>query len=259
MSKNIKLLILVTLVFVILAALTTAFTVAVTEVRSVAKPQSVTAPQVESPTIPRTITVVGEGVLSLKPDMATIDVGAEARAATASEAKEMVDERMDRIIAALHEAGVVDKDIQTSHYYIHYEREPVPVIGDGTITETQGAYFVTNMVQVTIREVDKVGDVLDASVQAGANQMHGVSFTVSDESVWQDQSRAEAMADARERAQELAELAGVQLGEVLTVSEIIGGVQLPGLMARPMGGGGGGVDPGELELRSQIQVVFGVY
>jgi hypothetical protein len=165
---------------------------------------------------------------------------------------------MDCITAVLHEAGVDTKDIQTSHYYIHYEREPVPVMGDTPVSETEGAYMVSNMFLVTIRDVGHAGDVLDAAVQAGANQVHGVDFTVSDESVWLSQSRAEAMADARERAQELAELADVELGEVLTVSEIIGGVQFPGLMARPMGSGGGGFAPGELELRTQIQVTFAV-
>lgn len=259
MSKNIKVLLMVTVVLVILAASTTAFTVAVAVAKSGNKSAPAPAAQVESPSVLRNITVVGEGVLSLKPDMATINVGAEARADTASEAKDTVDERMDSITSALLEAGVVDADIQTSHYYIHYEREPLPMMGDMPVTETQGAYIVSSMVQVTIREVDIAGDVLDAAVQAGANQVHGVSFTVSDEGAWRSQSRAEAMADARVRAQELAELAGVELGEVLTVSEIIGGVQYPGMMMRPMGGGGSGVAPGELDFRSQIQVTFAVY
>ena len=253
MSKNIKLLILGALVVVLLTALT----VAVTAARPGNNVTSVPASQVESLAAQRTITVVGEGMLSLKPDMATIHVGAEARSGTASEAKGMVDERMDSITTALEGAGVDEKDIQTSHYYIHYEQAPIPTTGEMSARENQGAYMVSNMVLVTIREVDKAGDVLDAAVQAGANQVHGVSFTVSDESVWQNQSRAEAMADARERAQELADLAGVELGQVLTVSEIIGGVQFPGLMARPMGGGGG-IAPGELELRTQIQVMFAV-
>jgi uncharacterized protein YggE len=242
-----------------LASFTIAFTLAVAAAKSGTKSASVPAPQIESPSVPRTITVVGEGVLSLKPDIATINVGAEARAGTAAEAKDMVDERMDSITSALQQAGVVNKDIQTSSYYIHYEREPVPVMGDMPVAETQGAYIVSNMVLVTIREVDIAGDVLDAAVQAGANQVHGVSFTVSDESAWRSQSRAEAMVDARERAQELAELAGVELGDVLTVSEIIGGVQYQGLMAGPMGGGGSGIAPGELDFRTQIQVTFAVY
>ena len=84
MSKNIKVLLMVTVVLVILAASTTAFTVAVAVAKSGNKSAPAPAAQVESPSVPRNITVVGEGVLSLKPDMATINVGAEARADTAS-------------------------------------------------------------------------------------------------------------------------------------------------------------------------------
>jgi hypothetical protein len=118
-------------------------------------------------------------------------------------------------------------------------------------------YLVSNLVLVTIRDVDTAGDVLDAVVQAGANQVNGVTFTVSDESVWQSQAREEAMADARSRAEELAALSGVELGEIQSVSEVVGGLAVP-MMAIERGMGGGGMTPGELELGTQIQVVFGI-
>jgi uncharacterized protein YggE len=207
--------------------------------------------------VPRTITVVGQGKVSLKPDIATINVGAEARANVVSAAKAEVDEQIAAITAALKAAGVADKDIQTSHYGIYYERESMPVMREGPATESQGGYVVSTLLQVTIRDVEKAGEVLDAVVQAGANQVYGVTFTVADESTWESQARAEAMADARSRAQELAGLAGVELGDVLTVSEVIGSSSFPTLMAeRAMGGGG--IAPGELELGTQIQVTFAV-
>ena len=87
--------------------------------------------------------------------------------------------------------------------------------------------------------------------------MFGVSFTVADESVWQSEARAKAMADARSRAQELAGLADVELGEVLSVSEVIGSVPVP-MMEAKVGMGGGGIAPGELELGTQIQVTFAI-
>jgi uncharacterized protein YggE len=101
---------------------------------------------------------------------------------------------------------------------------------------------------------------LDAIVEAGANQVWGVTFTVSDESAWQGQARVEAMADARARAAELVELAGLELGEVLSVSEVIGGMGYRPITAmREYGmGGGGGFAPGELEMGTQVQVIFAV-
>jgi uncharacterized protein YggE len=246
MSKTIKLLSLVALLAASVAACTTAKA----------------APGSESPAAARTITVVGEGKVSLMPDIATINVGAEARADTASEAKAEVDARMAAIAAALQEAGVAEKDIQTSHYSIHYEQEPMPMtsmMGEGPAPENQGGYRVSNMVRVTVRDVEKAGDVLDAVVQAGANQVYGVNFTVSDESTWQSEARAKAMADARSRAQELAGLAKVELGGVLSVSEVIGSLSVPvPVMAVERGMGGGGIAPGELELGTQIQVTFAI-
>lgn len=245
MSQRIKLLMLVALLGVSVAACTAVKAAPESEAQAAASPAGA-----------RIITVVGEGKVSLKPDIATINVGAEARAATVSEAKAEVDAQMAAIIAALEEVGVAEKDIQTSHYGIYFEREPMPVLGEGTAARVQGGYVVSNMVQVTVRDVEKAGGVLDAVVQAGANQVYGVTFTVADESTWQSQARADAMADARSRAQELADLAGVELGQVVSVSEVIGGMQVP--VASERGLGGGGIAPGELELGTQIQVTFAI-
>ena len=247
MSKRIKLIWVVTLLLTASVACTTV------KAADTSKAQEASA----SGAVPRTITVVGQGKVHLKPDIATINVGAEARADVVSAAKAEVDDQIAAITAALKAAGVAEKDIQTSHYGIYFEREPMPVMSEGLATESQGGYVVSTLLQVTIRDVEKAGEVLDAVVQAGANQVYGVTFTVSDESTWESQARAEAMADARSRAQELAGLAGVELGDVLTVSEVIGSSPVPALMAeRAMGGGG--IAPGELELGTQIQVTFAV-
>ena len=207
----------------------------------------------------RAITVVGVGKVSLVPDIAQINVGAEARASTVTEAKAEVDGQIDAIMAVLVELGVADKDIQTSHYGIYYERESVmgPVREGGPVQEMQGAYRVSNMLQVTVRDVNAAGDVLDSVVEAGANQVYGVTFTVSDDSKWQSEARKNAVADARTRAEELAGLTGVQLGEVQLVSEVIGGSPMPIAYAeRAMGGGG--IAPGELEMSTQVQVTFAI-
>jgi uncharacterized protein YggE len=222
--------------------------------------QPQTAPRSAAQTVQRSITVVGVGQVNLVPDIAQINVGAEARMDTVSEAKAEVDRQVAAIVAALQAMGVADKDIQTSHYSIYYEREPYPPVGrEGPDEEGQGWYRVSNMLRVTVRDVDQAGAVLDAVVEAGANQVYGVTFTVSDDSKWQSEAREKAMADAKARAEELARLAEVELGETLSVSEVIGGGTVPmPMVVAERAVGGGGIAPGELELRTQVQVTFAI-
>jgi uncharacterized protein YggE len=125
--------------------------------------------------------------------------------------------------------------------------------------EEQGGYRVSSTVGVTIRDIDRVGEVPDAAVAAGANQVYGVSFTIADETKWQAEARAKAVADARARAKELAGLSGVELGQVLTISEIVGNVSGPvPFRAMERAVGAGGIAPGELELSTRIQVTFAI-
>lgn len=254
MSSRFKLL----LVVVLLAASLLGLVVVNAAAKLEGQISSANAFQADLVEVPRTITVVGEGSVNLEPDIAIINVGAEARAQSVSEAKAEVDAQMADIVAALQNMGVSEKDIQTSRYNIHYVREPVSKPADGSSPEILEGYSVTNMVRVTVRQAAKAGDVLDAVVQAGANLAYGVTFTVSDVKTWESQARAEAMADARSRAQELASLAEVELGEVISVSEVIGDVSIPALMEAGSPSSGVGSNPGELELSTRIQVVFAV-
>lgn len=206
----------------------------------------------------RYITVVGTGHVTLKPDVAELNVGAQASAGTVSAAKAEVDRQLAAILSALKELGIAESDIQTSSYSIHYERETfAPVAREGTAPEQAGGYRVSSTLGVTVRDIDTVGQVLDAVVSAGANQVYGIRFTVSDDKEWQSKARKLAVADAKERALELAGLSGVELGEVLSLSEVVGSVSVP-MAAMAMDRGGGGIAPGELELGTQIQVTFAI-
>ena len=207
----------------------------------------------------RYITVVGQGEVSLTPDIAQINVGAEATAETVSEAKAEVDSRIEAILATLEEMGIAEKDIQTSQYSIYYEQESVfgPAREEPS-SEAGGLYRVSNMLNVTIREIERAGEVVDAAVEAGANRMYGVSFTVSETVEWESEAREKAMADARARAEELAGLAEVTLGEVLSVSEVVGGGSVVVEKEVMAAFGGGVIMPGELEVSTQIQVTFAI-
>jgi uncharacterized protein YggE len=217
---------------------------------------------VEAPkSIERSITVVGEGKASVAPDVAEANVGVEVLAPTVKEATAEAKERMTAIMTALQKAGIAEKDIQTSNYSIYFERYPevMPVAEEGR-PEMEGNYRVSNMVQVTIRDLDQVGAVLDGVIEAGANSVYGVSFTVDDPSEVRSEARSKAIADAKARAQELATLNGVSLGEVLQVSEVIGGPFLAVGMSRAVeyAGGAGPISPGELEYSVQIQVTYAI-
>jgi uncharacterized protein YggE len=124
-------------------------------------------------------------------------------------------------------------------------------------------YRVSNNVQVTIRDLDNVGTILDAAVEAGANNIFGVDFALDDPSVVESEARQKAVEDARAKAEELATLNGVTLGDVVSVSEVVGlgggyymGNFSEQAMMRMGGGGGAPIAPGELELTMQLQVIY---
>lgn len=208
----------------------------------------------------RAITVVGVGRVKLVPDIAKLNIGVETRAATVSEAKGTVDRQMEAIVATLKELGVAERDIQSSYYSIYYEQEPYQPTAreEGSVAELRGVYRVSSMLEVTVRDVEKAGSMLDALVAAGANQVYGVNLTVSDDQKWQNEARAKAIADAKARAEDFARLTGVALGQVLSVSEVIGGAVPYVAYAERGMGGGGGIAPGELEMSTQVQVTFAI-
>jgi uncharacterized protein YggE len=210
--------------------------------------------------LPRTITVVGEGKVRIKPDIAQINIGIEIISDTVKDASSQAAATMNTVLATLTAQGIEEKDIQTSGYSIWVERPYGP---EGPTGTTQ--YHVTNTVIVTIRDLEKVGTILDASIEAGANNIYGVTFSVADPNPLMSQAREKAVADASAKAQELAKLNNVTVGEVISVSEIIGGVGgyyaggFKGLpAAEGMGGGGGPISPGELEMTAQLQITYAI-
>lgn len=205
----------------------------------------------------RTITVVGEGKVSIRPDIARATIGVEVLNASVQEASAQNREVLDAVLEALREQGIDDADIQTSGFSVYSERFGP----EGPLEEGDVRYRVSNNVNVKIRDLDTVGQVLDAAIEAGANNIYGVEFALDDVSEAQTQAREQAIADASERAAEISEFAGVTLGPVVSLSEIIGTSFYTGLESRAYGLGGGGgtpVSPGELEIVYQIQAVYSI-
>lgn len=206
----------------------------------------------------RTVSVIGNGKVTAQPDIATIQVGVETRAESAQAAAQDNTQLMAKVLAALKDAGIADKDMQTANYNLYVDQQRGP---NGELLKPV-QYVASNTVRATVRDLDKVGAVLDAVVTAGANQVQGISFGVADMSKLQIQAETNALDDAKARAQALAERAGLQLGDVLSISENISspppslpmiGVFDLARAAQPVP-----VQPGELVFSAQVQVVYAI-
>ena len=204
------------------------------------------------------ITVVGQGTAYGQPDQATVVVGVETFAATVAEASSQNQTTLDNVMAALTAAGIAAEDVQTTNYSLYAEQ----IYGEKG-PEGIAGYRVSNQVNVKIRDIALVGDVLAAVTEAGANAIYGVNFSVADPAALEAEARALAMQDPASRAASLAELGNVSLGAVTVISEVIGQPVMP----LGMGGGGyameqaaaaPGISPGQLSYQVQVQVTYGI-
>ena len=204
------------------------------------------------------VTVVGQGTAFGQPDQATVIVGVDTFAPTVAEATAQNQATLDRVMAALEAAGIAEEDIQTTNYSLYAEQ----IYGEKG-PEGIAGYRVSNQVNVKVRDISAMSDVLAAVTEAGANAIYGVNFAVADPAALEAEARAKAMEDARKRAESLAELGGVSLGNIVVISEVVG------TPVMPMGLGGGGfameqaasapgISPGQLSYQVQVQVTYGI-
>lgn len=182
----------------------------------VAFPAFVMAQEASNPA-PRII-VAGEGQAAIAPDLAILTLSVLREADTAREALDENNKAAAAVIAAMKEAGIEARDLQTSGLQIN-PRYVYPKNDDGESQPRIVAYQVTNGLTVRVRDIAKVGEILDRSVSLGVNQGGGVTFTNDDPSVVRTEARRRAVEDAVSRARTLAEAAGVELGSVIEISE----------------------------------------
>ena len=204
--------------------------------------------------LPRSITVVGTGSATGAPDLATLQVGVDSVNASPEAASRENDEKMTAVIDALKAAGIDEKDIQTAYYNMYAEQRYKPDTGEAT---GEYVYHVSSSVSAKTRDLDQVGTILSNAIQAGANNVSGVTFSIEDTQALEAVAREKAILDAKARAQSLARLSDVTLGSVMIVSEVInGGPVFYDRAALGMGGGGSPIQPGQLEVSMQIQMSF---
>lgn len=163
----------------------------------------------------RTVRVSGMGRVQIEPDTAIVTVGVDVLKPTLGDAQAEATTQMTAVIDALKAAGIDEKDIQTVNYSVSILRD---YDENGNPAAIKG-FQVSNQVNVKLRDLDGLGDLLDTVVEAGANNVYGIAFLVDDPSRAASQARAHAVDDARQKADELADAAGMTLGQAVAISE----------------------------------------
>ena len=203
----------------------------------------------------RTITVSGEGEVSLAPDMARITIGVLEEAEAADAALAEMTASMAAVIDRLRAAGLPESAIQTGRFSLspRYRRSDTIGPDDDQIH----GFVASSNVNVEIADLDQLGPVIDAAVADGANTVGGIAFDVADRGAALDEARRLAVIDASSRAALYAEAAGVTLGDVLSVSEA-GAVPFDPMPRVAMAESAAAIAPGELTISARVTLVYGI-
>lgn len=205
----------------------------------------------------RTLNVNGTGKAYLTPDIAYISVGVHTEGKDAAEAVASNNTLSEKVLSALKAAGIAEKDLQTTNFSItpqqQYDTNGQPT---GEIT-----YLVNNTVYVTMRDISKVGEVLDTAVKAGANNVYGIEFDATNKDAALKEARQQAVQNAVAAAQDLAEASGVALGALQTISSY-GGTPVPMYESKGVGGANYAMDasvsvtPGQMVLSVEVSLIY---
>lgn len=208
-----------------------------------------------NPQAVRTLSVSGSGQANLTPDIAYIYVGVHTENPTAAEGVAENNTQTQKVIQAIKDFGIDEKDIRTINFSIFPQDKFDPQSGTPTGEKT---YVVDNTVYVTVRKLDQLGDLLDTVVKAGANTVNSIQFDVADKAEALKQARADAVKDAEAQAKSLAEAAGLSLGEIQSISFVDNQPIFDG-----KGGGGAAVSeaaipiqPGQLTFTVNVNISY---
>jgi uncharacterized protein YggE len=206
----------------------------------------------------RTLNVTGSGQANLVPDIAYIYVGVRTEKPSASEAVSENNAQTQQMIQALRDFGIDAKDIRTTNFSIWPQDKYDPSTG---MPSGEKTYAVDNTVYVTVRDLDKLGDLLDTVVTAGANTVNSIQFDVADKAKALEQARADAVKNAEAQARALASSAGVTLGEIQNISFYDNQVY-PVMDGRGAGGAAMEaavpIQPGQLTFTVSVSVTYAI-
>jgi uncharacterized protein YggE len=199
-----------------------------------------------------TITVSASGKVTVVPDVARVNLGVTTTKSTVKAARDSAAQSMTAIIAAIKGLGVADADIQTTNLSLY------PQYGTGSSPKVVG-YQISEQIQVTVRDLDKAGDVVDAATAKGATDVNGISFELGDQAKALNDARAAAVAAARTSAQAMASAAKVNLGAVVSITDsttpspiFYGGMKA----AAPDAAAATPVQPGTQDMSASVTVIF---
>ncbi len=205
----------------------------------------------------RNLTVSGSGTVYLTPDIAYINIGVNTENTDIAQAVSLNNTQAQALVDALKNMGIAAEDIQTSNFSVYSNSKADPMTG----AASSYSYTVNNTVYVTIRDLSKLGSVLNTAVSSGANNINSISFDVADKTAAQAQARQKAMDNAASLAGELAQTAKLSLGEIQTIS--YSDVSPSPYYGYGMGGGGAyapnasvPIQPGQLQVSVSVSVSY---
>ena len=207
------------------------------------------------------ISVSGFGEAVGKPDMATVELGVETEADNVATAIDLSNQTVEKVTQALVDAGMAASDIQSTRFSVWREEGFDRLTGQPTDETT---FHVDSTVRIEVRDIDQISSMIQTGLDAGATNVFGLTFGIDDSKELEAEARLQALDDAKDRAQQLADALGMTLGDPIIVSELVAGSPLGALSEaaffRPQGGGGGGppLSPGELSVGVQVDVMYAV-
>jgi hypothetical protein len=205
------------------------------------------------------ISVSGQGIVYVTPDIVNLQLGIQAQAATVADAQSQAATAMNNVLAALAANGVAKADIQTQNYSIQQTTRYDNVTQQNVAT----GYQVINYVNVKVRDVTKAGVILDAVTAAGGDltRVNSIQFSLNDPTSANNQARDQAMTDAKSTAAQLASDAGVKLGNPISISESeVSPItkMYASDLAVPSASGSTTISSGELEISVAVQVTYAI-
>lgn len=205
---------------------------------------------------PSTISVTGTGRVAIRPDLADLRLGVTITAATVKAAREQSATAMHGILAGLRGLGLAERDLRTSIVSV----SPAYDYSSNTNPPRLTGYTFSNLVDAVVRDIDVVGDAIDAALGAGATNVDRLAFRVAKPEPAEREARADAVRDARAKAQTIATAAGVTLGDALAIVEGGGPVPYPmphaEMAAFKARDAGTPVEAGEHEIAVTVAVTY---
>lgn len=196
------------------------------------------------------ITVTGTGTTYGEPDLAVVDLGVDSVDADITVASTQTDEVVKKLLETFTALGIDRKDVRTLYFNTFRE---TPYGTDGSPGEA--VYHVQNIMSVTVRDISKVGQLITDSIAVGANVVNNIQYTLSNSEELEQEARNLAMQNASSKAQELAELANVELGDIVMITDSSYSVPVPTPFAREAAAPAS-VATGQLGVTATITVRF---